>query len=198
MTGAEWAVLSHQIAVAWSGQPLTDAEDRLYFDVMRGLTSDDVANGILRMVRDGQASRPSAGDLYKASAPASSGRLVVDISRTPMPQHVSPVPLPMAPRLVSPPLALTPGQVSAGRGATLGVPPGAPGMATAALVLGIVALFVPLCGVIALVLGGVALNKIQSIPGQPGRAQATAGLVLGIVFTAVWAWALIMLASSGV
>lgn len=197
MTAAEWTVLSRQISVAWPGQPLSDAEDRLYFDVLQSLTSDNVANGILRLVRDGYTARPSAGDLYQASAPTSSGRLVVDISRTPMPQQVAPAPLPMAPRVAPPPLAMMSGQTAVGSAAPFATPPGAPGIATAALVLGIVALFVPLCGVIALVLGGVALNKIQTVPGHPGRAQATAGLVLGIVFTAVWAWALIVLASSG-
>ncbi len=89
------------------------------------------------------------------------------------------------------------GRITSGPGAALAAPPGIPGIATASLVLGIVAIVVPICGVVAVVLGGVALNQIQRMPGQPGRGQATAGLVLGIVFTAIWAWLFVMLVSAG-
>ncbi len=193
MTTAEWIVLSRQVAVAWPRQPLTDAEDRLYFDVVQGLTSDNVANGILRLVRDGAAGRPSPGDLYQASAPAVPSRLVVDVSRTPLPHR----PLPVAQPIARSPTVMMSGRITRGPGAALAAPPGTPGIATASLVLGIVAIVVPICGVVAVVLGGVALNQVQRMPGQPGRGQATAGLVLGIVFTAIWAWLFVMIVSAG-
>lgn len=194
MTPHEWSVLARQINVAWPSRPLVPDEENLYFDVLKGLSSDQVADGILRLVRDGSAERPTAGELYKASAPegirvgsavSAPSRLVVDVSNTPMPAAAVRVPSTTA---------LMSGRPASGPSASLSAPPGTPGIATASMVLGIVALIVPLCGVIALVLGGVALNKIKDIPGQPGRGQATAGLVLGIVFTALWVWAFVMIA----
>ena len=52
----------------------------------------------------------------------------------------------------------------------------------ASLVLGIVS--IPLCflflpALLAVIFGGVALGQISSNPGQAGRGQAIAGLVLG-------------------
>lgn len=198
MTGGEWSVLVRQINVAWPRQPMVPDEEQLYFEVLRDLSSDQVADGILRLVRDDHPDRPTAGELYRAAAPPpmnvgrpvqAPSRLIVDVSSTPMPA---------APRATAPsPAALMSGAAPMGPASTLAAPPGTPGIATASLVLGIVALLVPVCGVIALVLGGVALNKIKDIPGQPGRGQATAGLVLGIVFTAIWVWAFIVIAGSG-
>ncbi len=187
-------MLARQINVAWPGRPLVTDEEHLYYDVLKGLSSDEVADGILRLVRDGAAERPTAGELYKASAPgdirigsavSAPSRLVVDVSNTPMPAVIGRVPSTAA---------LMSGRPVSGPVTNFSAPAGTPGIATASMVLGIVALLVPLCGVIALVLGGVALNKIKDIPGQPGRGQATAGLVLGIVFTAIWVWAFVMIA----
>lgn len=55
-------------------------------------------------------------------------------------------------------------------------------MATASLVLGIVS--IPLCfifipALLAVIFGFVALSQIKGNPGQSGRGQAIAGLVLG-------------------
>ena len=55
-------------------------------------------------------------------------------------------------------------------------------MAVASLVLGIVS--IPLCfifipGLLAVIFGAVALGQIKSNPGQTGRGQAIAGLILG-------------------
>lgn len=61
-------------------------------------------------------------------------------------------------------------------------------MAVASLVLGIVS--IPMCflflpAVLAVVFGGIALGQISSDPGQSGRGQAIAGLVLGGVSLAL-------------
>jgi hypothetical protein len=58
-----------------------------------------------------------------------------------------------------------------------------PGKATAALVLGIVGLFIcPLvCSVLAIVFGTQAKNEIDRDPSLGGRGLAQAGFVLGIV-----------------
>lgn len=63
-------------------------------------------------------------------------------------------------------------------------PTGRNGLAVASLVLGI--LSIPLCfvflpAVLAVVFGGIALGQISSNPGQAGRGQAIAGLVLGAI-----------------
>jgi hypothetical protein len=54
------------------------------------------------------------------------------------------------------------------------------GMAIAAMVLGIVGLCVPLCSLIALILGGLSLSNINK-SGQGGKGMAITGLVLGII-----------------
>jgi hypothetical protein len=56
-------------------------------------------------------------------------------------------------------------------------------MAVAALVLGIVGVFIPILGVLALIFGGVGLSKANS--GASGKGMAIAGLVLGIIGTLV-------------
>ncbi len=60
--------------------------------------------------------------------------------------------------------------------------PGRNGLAVASLVLGIISipmcfLFVP--GLLALIFGIIALNQIKGNPGQSGRGQAIAGLIMG-------------------
>ena len=55
-------------------------------------------------------------------------------------------------------------------------------MAVASMVLGIIS--VPMCflfvpGLLAVIFGIIALSQISSRPGQAGRGQAIAGLVLG-------------------
>jgi hypothetical protein len=57
-------------------------------------------------------------------------------------------------------------------------------MAIASLVLGIVS--IPLCfifipALLAVIFGLIALNQIKGNPGQSGRGQAIAGLILGVV-----------------
>ena len=54
------------------------------------------------------------------------------------------------------------------------------GMAIAAMVLGIVGLCVPLCSLIALILGGLSLSQINKT-GAGGKGMAITGLVLGII-----------------
>jgi hypothetical protein len=67
------------------------------------------------------------------------------------------------------------------------------GKAIAALVLGIVSLFIFgfIAGVIAIILAVQARKEIDTDPNLGGRGLATAGLVLGIV--GVVLWALVML-----
>ena len=67
-----------------------------------------------------------------------------------------------------------------------GAPPsgGRNGLAVASLVRGIIS--IPMCflfipGLLAVVFGIVALSQIGGNPGQAGRGQAIAGLVLGII-----------------
>jgi hypothetical protein len=71
-----------------------------------------------------------------------------------------------------------------------GVVPPSNGMATAALVLGIVSIclfwafgFGVVLGVLAVIFGIVGKRKASTLPGQPAAGRAVAGLVTGIV---VW------------
>jgi ABC-type dipeptide/oligopeptide/nickel transport system permease component len=74
---------------------------------------------------------------------------------------------------------------------------GRDGRATASLVLGIVALVVPvapfIASILAIVLGALALRDLGARPERAGRGAATAGiacgaiaLVLHVVLLAVW------------
>jgi hypothetical protein len=56
-------------------------------------------------------------------------------------------------------------------------------MATASLVLGILGLFLPILGVLALIFGGIGISKANQ--GATGKGLAIAGLVLGIIGTLV-------------
>jgi hypothetical protein len=68
-------------------------------------------------------------------------------------------------------------------------PPPANGLATAAMVVGIIAILPALTivfavlavwpGVLAIVLGAVGLSRAKHHPARPGRGQAIAGIVLG-------------------
>lgn len=57
------------------------------------------------------------------------------------------------------------------------------GMATASLVLGILGLFIPILGVLALIFGSIGISKAHQ--GASGKRLAIAGLVLGILGTLV-------------
>jgi uncharacterized protein DUF4190 len=72
------------------------------------------------------------------------------------------------------------------------------GMAIASMVLGICGLCIPLCSIIALILGAVALSQISKT-GQDGKGMAIAGLVLGIIGVA-WrsVWMVLNLAMLGI
>jgi Domain of unknown function (DUF4190) len=72
------------------------------------------------------------------------------------------------------------------------VPQATNGMAVASLVLGIVGVFLPVCGVLALIFGGIGISKANQ--GASGKGMAIAGLVLGIVGTLV---TLAVIGSSG-
>lgn len=82
-----------------------------------------------------------------------------------------------------------------GYGSVFGMPPppGASvaqtnGMATAALVLGIVGICLfwavglgALLGLLAVIFGGIGMSKAKSIPGEPLKGRAQAGLITGII-----------------
>jgi Domain of unknown function (DUF4190) len=57
------------------------------------------------------------------------------------------------------------------------------GMATASLVLGILGMFVPILGVLALVFGSIGISRANQ--GASGKGMAVAGLVLGVLGTLV-------------
>ena len=64
-----------------------------------------------------------------------------------------------------------------------GVAPKTNGLAIAAMVCGIVGIFIAnlWLGIIALSLGIAAKNKLKIFPEQKGKGMATAGIVLGII-----------------
>lgn len=66
-------------------------------------------------------------------------------------------------------------------------PPPSSGKATAALVLGLVGIFLcPLiCSILAIVFGKQAMDEIDQNPGMTGRGSAKAGFILGIVGTSL-------------
>lgn len=65
------------------------------------------------------------------------------------------------------------------------------GLATASLVLGILGLFIPILGVLAVIFGSIGISKANQ--GASGKGLAIAGLVLGILGTL----ALLYLAGGG-
>ena len=74
-------------------------------------------------------------------------------------------------------------------------PPQSSGKATAALVLGLVGLFLcPLiCSILAIVFGKQAMDEIDQNPGMTGRGSAKAGFILGIVGTSLSALGIIII-----
>lgn len=67
-------------------------------------------------------------------------------------------------------------------------PPATNGLATGSMVTGIIALVMfwafglsVIIGIIAIVLGAVALSKANNLPNQVGRGQAIAGIVTGVL-----------------
>jgi len=67
------------------------------------------------------------------------------------------------------------------------------GLARAALVLGILSLFIGPLSILAIIFGAVALHQTDRDPNLKGRGQATAGLVLGIIFALLWIIGIIIL-----
>ena len=60
-------------------------------------------------------------------------------------------------------------------------PPPSNGVATAALVLGIIGILFNCLSIVALILGIIGLSKAGRHPSRPGHGAALAGLILGIV-----------------
>lgn len=89
------------------------------------------------------------------------------------------LPPPVAPRVV--PQAPQLQQVIYPQPVPLGHPTN--GMAIASLVLGILGLFLPGLGILALIFGGIGISKANQ--GAGGKGMAVAGLVLGILGTLV-------------
>ena len=114
---------------------------------------------------------PTSTPTYQA-APA--GFVGADLSALPPP--------------VMPPYAVGPG----GQGVA-GQVRGTNGLAVAALCCGLAAA-VPVAGVIAIVLGVVALHQLRQVrgSGQRGRGMAIAGIVLGTLGALVWAALLVI------
>lgn len=195
MTRDEWTQLSRQISVAWPSRPLGPDEDKLFYEVLRGLPQNQVADGILKLVHDGVTVPPGPGELYRAStelapaAPPPTRRLVVDVSNTPPPR----------PAVAPAPMKSSTSSLMSGQG-NVALPPvantGAPSTATTAMVLGIVSVFVGICAPIAIIFGAIGIRDSNRLPGQPGKGQAIAGLVLGIIITALWVWLIIVIAGA--
>jgi uncharacterized membrane protein len=73
------------------------------------------------------------------------------------------------------------------------------GKATAALVLGIIGIFVCpiICSVLAIVLGYAARTEIAASHGmESGDSNATAGIILGFIGIAVWIITIIVIAAT--
>ena len=194
MTRDEWTQLSRQLSVAWPSRPLGPTEDDLFYEVLRGLPQNQVADGILRLVHDGVRVPPGPGELYRASTELSAAvqpgrRLIVDVANTPTPRQAA----------TAAPAKLPAAALMAGQGNVALAPvsnTGTPSTATTAMVLGIISVFVGICAPIAIIFGAIGIRDSNRIPGQPGKGQAIAGLVLGIVITAVWVWLIIVIASA--
>lgn len=205
MTREEWTQLSRQVSAAWPGDPIDADQDALYFEVLKGLSQDQVADGILGLVRDGAATRPTAGELYRASAPAlppsagassRGGRLVVDVSNTPMPS----APRPVAPAAMPKPAGVaSASSLMAGQGMSPQAAAGSAGNghATTGMILGIVGLIFAITAPIAIIFSALGLRDANRRPGTPGRGQAIAGLVMGVLGTAWFVWLIILIASLG-
>jgi hypothetical protein len=87
---------------------------------------------------------------------------------------------------------MTPNPQYPGQPAGGSAPQGSSGMAVAALVFGILGICLPCpLGVVAIILGIIALNRIGQTPGLGGRGMAIAGIVIpivgGIVSAGIWA-----------
>lgn len=65
------------------------------------------------------------------------------------------------------------------------------GLSVAALVLGIIGIFINFLGILAIIFGAIGVSQTGKDPTLGGRGMAIAGLVLGIVAIAIWIIAVI-------
>ena len=70
------------------------------------------------------------------------------------------------------------------------------GLAVASLVLGIIGFIINFLGILAIILGAVAISQTGKNPNLKGRGMAVAGLVLGIIVIAFWIITLILIQSA--
>jgi hypothetical protein len=108
MTRDEWNKIAESINAAWPAGALTEAQSDGYFDALKDLPADRVADAVLNAVRSGATSVPPAQRLRSPAPlpPAAgisqsfskpTGRLVVDVpsqSTTPQPIYAQGPPLP--------------------------------------------------------------------------------------------------------
>ncbi|HET8986916.1 MAG TPA: DUF4190 domain-containing protein, partial [Humibacillus sp.] len=161
-------------------------------------------------VPDPSSDRLSPGDTDPTSewTPSDATQAVYGQDTVPVPHdgpaHDAPAtptaPVPPAPAASSPRLsdadltALPPPLMPPPYAPEAGQPTSTSGLAIAALCCGLAA-FIPVVGVIAIVLGVVALNQLRGT-FRGGRGMAIAGIVLGALGTLFWA-ALIVLGVIG-
>ncbi len=165
MQGSEWDDIERRLVSAWPW-PALDDERR-------------------------QAYRAALADLD----PPAVLRAIDELS----PVHRDAMPLPQtlrahvrsgAPAFRDPPPPPPPAGLDGlrGSGSPAGAEMGPPGLAVAALVLGVCSWFVvPFIGaVLAIVFGAVAVSQLRPQPGRPGRVMALWGLWLGITSFVAW------------
>lgn len=129
-----------------------------------------VSPALRRIVMENDSWSFSPGGTPKNARPAASEGREGSLPPPPLAPASAPVPIaPHAPQLHQ---VVYPAQVPIQR---------PNGIATASLVLGILALFLPILGILAVIFGGIGISKANQ--GASGKGLAIAGLVLGIVGT---------------
>lgn len=181
ITREQWARIADQLATAWPGTRMGDEERALYFEVLKDLPRDSVADAVVSLIRDVRDEIPPPGVIYRRATSVS--------------EEPSPSPDPVTSNAFSgdalASMMAGRGAGEAGSGMTIAASaPGASatnGAATAALVLGIVGFIVPIvCSILAVVFGAIGMGAADKLPNRNGRGMALAGLVLGIVGAVLW------------
>lgn len=168
MTEAGWEQIERRLTSAWPWPALDDERRVAYRSALADLDRPAVLRAIDELSFEHRGDRPSPQTLrrhVRAGAPVF---------------HDAP---PSAP-----PGASTPHGTASPR-YPIQAPEGPPGMAVAALALGICSwMLVPVFGsILAIVFGAAALSRLRRQPGRPGRRMAQVGLWLGVTSLAVWA-----------
>lgn len=179
MSPAEWGDVYRRIALAWPEAIPWLQPGGAYYAVLGGLSHEQVVAALVAFDREDQR-RPPAPAVLRARALAAGAQLAAARAAV-----AEPVGALMAARGLS----------TTQEQALERAHPGG-GMGTAALVLGILGIAVPIiCSLGAIIYGAAALRPAgEGQAERPRRGQAVAGLILGVMGFVTWVGIILIVA----